>query len=264
VHGLYNCDPHPGNYLFMPDGRLCVLDYGCTRQFAPDFVERLAAITAAARTDSPRDLEAALHALDVVPFSGAYDHESARRLVRGFYGPMLRDEEIRFEHDDATRMREMLSNRRALLRLNLPGEFLFLLRIRFGLASVLAELRAKANWSHFESELIAAGVALRQSGEGAWTSPPTLSAALRRPKERFDVVLRAPGAEVIAVLRELREVTGLSLTQLKSVVDSCPRTLKEGMVREAADGVADRLRGLGAEVEVVTTAGGDGARRAEV
>jgi len=30
-HGLYNCDPHPGNYVFLADGRVAVLDYGCTR-----------------------------------------------------------------------------------------------------------------------------------------------------------------------------------------------------------------------------------------
>jgi len=29
-HGLYNCDPHPGNYVFLNDGRVAVLDYGCT------------------------------------------------------------------------------------------------------------------------------------------------------------------------------------------------------------------------------------------
>jgi predicted unusual protein kinase regulating ubiquinone biosynthesis (AarF/ABC1/UbiB family) len=39
-HGLYNGDPHPGNYLFTP-GRIAILDHGCTREFEPAFVGRI-------------------------------------------------------------------------------------------------------------------------------------------------------------------------------------------------------------------------------
>ena len=39
-HGAYNADPHPGNYLFAPDGAVTLLDFGCVKYFEPDFIER--------------------------------------------------------------------------------------------------------------------------------------------------------------------------------------------------------------------------------
>jgi hypothetical protein len=84
----------------------------------------------------------------------AYDFESARSLVRGFYGPMLRDEVLAVAPGEAKGMREIFEDKRALMRLTLQGEFLFLLRIRFGLMSVLARLGARANWLRLEERFV--------------------------------------------------------------------------------------------------------------
>ncbi len=72
-----------------------------------------------------------------------YDFDTARSLVRGFYGPMLRDEVLAALQGQGKGMREIVEDKRALVKLPLPGEFLF--RIRFGLLSVLARLGARAN-----------------------------------------------------------------------------------------------------------------------
>jgi hypothetical protein len=53
-------------------------------------------------------------------------------------------------------MRQVLENKRNLLKLTLPGEFLFLFRIRFGLMSVLARLGARANWYRLEETYVEA------------------------------------------------------------------------------------------------------------
>jgi predicted unusual protein kinase regulating ubiquinone biosynthesis (AarF/ABC1/UbiB family) len=149
-HGLYNWDPHPGNYVFMGDGRLAMLDYGSTREFDRIFVQKLAALSRAVRTDTRAALHAALVNLDMVPNDTTYDFESARALVRSFYGTMLRDEFVSIESGEAMPLRTLLENKRELLKLRLPGELLFIFRIRFGLMSVLARLGARANWYRLE------------------------------------------------------------------------------------------------------------------
>lgn len=149
-HGLYNWDPHPGNYIFERDGRLAMLDYGATREIEPAFVRKLAALTRAVHVDTREALHAAFLDLGMVRPHDAYDFDAARSLVRSFYGPMLRDEVLFIEPGQATPIRAFLAKKRELLKLHLPGEILFVLRIRFGVMSVLARLGSRANWYRLE------------------------------------------------------------------------------------------------------------------
>ena len=153
-HGLLNWDPHPGNYVFLGDGRLAMLDYGSTREFDRAFVEKLAALARAVRADTRAALHAALVDLDMVPNDNTYDFQGARSLVRSFYGAMLRDEILSIEPGEALPLGTLLENKRNLVKLRLPGELLFILRIRFGLMSVLARLGARANWYRIEQGFI--------------------------------------------------------------------------------------------------------------
>lgn len=66
----------------------------------------------------------------------------------------------------------------------------------------------------------------------------------------FTVVLKAPGASKIAVIKAVRELTGLGLKEAKDVVDSAPKAVKENVSKEEADSVAKKLTEAGAEVEV--------------
>ncbi len=157
-HRLYNCDPHPGNYLFQREGTVGVLDYGCTREFEPAFVRKLAALTRAVHRDTREALHASFVELGLVREGQRYDFETARGLVRAFYGPMLRDQVQGIDLGEARGMRQVLDSKRQLMKLTLPGEFLFLFRIRFGLMSVLARLGARANWYRLEEEYVAAAV----------------------------------------------------------------------------------------------------------
>jgi hypothetical protein len=111
---------------------------------------RLAALTRAVHADDRNALHAALVDVGFVKSGQAYDFDTARRLVRSFYGPMLRDEELRIEVGEARPFGAVLQSKRELLQLRLPGEFLFILRIRFGVMSVLARLGARANWYRLE------------------------------------------------------------------------------------------------------------------
>ncbi len=149
-HGLYNCDPHPGNYVFLEDGRVAVLDYGCTREFDPAFLARLTNLTRAVHADTRDDLHRAFLDLGMVREGRRYDFDTARSLVRSFYGPMLRDEEQAIHQGEVLSFRAVARAKLELMKLSLPGEFLFLFRIRFGLMSILSRLQARANWYRLE------------------------------------------------------------------------------------------------------------------
>ena len=69
-------------------------------------------------------------------------------------------------------------------------------------------------------------------------------------KDEFDVVLTSTGDKKIQVLKVLREVTGLGLKEAKELVDSAPKTVKEGVKKEEADEIKKKLESEGAKVEV--------------
>ena len=69
-------------------------------------------------------------------------------------------------------------------------------------------------------------------------------------KTEFDVVLKAAGANKLAVIKVARELTGLGLKDAKDLVESAPKTVKEGVSKEEAEKIAEQLKAAGAEVEV--------------
>ena len=66
----------------------------------------------------------------------------------------------------------------------------------------------------------------------------------------FDVVLKAIGASKIAVIKEVRSITGLGLKEAKGLVDGTPNPIKEGVSKEEAENIKARLEEAGAEVEL--------------
>ena len=69
-------------------------------------------------------------------------------------------------------------------------------------------------------------------------------------KTEFDVVLANAGASKVGVIKAVREVTGLGLKEAKEVVDNANKTLKEGVYKEEADQIKEKLEAAGASVEV--------------
>jgi hypothetical protein len=74
-------------------------------------------------------------------------------MLRGFFGPTLERGPHRVESGFNADMRTILVDKRAVLRMRLPGRLLFLFRIRFGLHSEIAKLRSVADWAALETEL---------------------------------------------------------------------------------------------------------------
>jgi len=66
----------------------------------------------------------------------------------------------------------------------------------------------------------------------------------------FDVVLKAAGASKLAVVKLVKELTGLGLKEAKELVDSAPSNIKEGVSKDEAEGLKASLEEAGAEVEL--------------
>ena len=66
----------------------------------------------------------------------------------------------------------------------------------------------------------------------------------------FDVILKAAGASKLAVVKLVKELTGLGLKEAKGIVDSAPAAVKEGVSKDEAEGLKKSLEEAGAEVEL--------------
>jgi large subunit ribosomal protein L7/L12 len=69
-------------------------------------------------------------------------------------------------------------------------------------------------------------------------------------KTEFDVVLKAAGGSKLAVVKLVKELTGLGLKEAKELVDNAPKPLKEGVAKDEAEALKAQLEEAGAEVEV--------------
>ena len=69
-------------------------------------------------------------------------------------------------------------------------------------------------------------------------------------KTEFDVILTTPGDKKIAVIKEVRAITGLGLKEAKELVDSAPKAVKEGIAKEEAEKIKAQLEEAGAQVEL--------------
>jgi large subunit ribosomal protein L7/L12 len=89
----------------------------------------------------------------------------------------------------------------------------------------------------------AAAVAVAPAGAGA-------AVAAVEEKTEFDVILTGDGGKKINVIKEVRAITGLGLTEAKSLVESAPKAVKEGVNKDEAEKVKKQLEEAGATVEL--------------
>ena len=79
---------------------------------------------------------------------------------------------------------------------------------------------------------------------------PAASAAAVEEKTSFDVVLKSAGANKLAIVKLVKELTGLGLKEAKDMVDAAPSTIKEGVAKDEAESLKKQLTEAGAEVEL--------------
>ena len=80
--------------------------------------------------------------------------------------------------------------------------------------------------------------------------PAAAGAAPAAEKTEFDVVLADAGPEKIKVIKAVREITSLGLTEAKAFVESAPKAVKEGIAKDEAESIKKKLEEAGAKVEI--------------
>ena len=101
----------------------------------------------------------------------------------------------------------------------------------------------KAIEEEFGVSAAAMAVAAPAAGAGA-------AAAAEEEKTEFTVVLKDVGANKINVIKVIREITGLGLSESKALADNAPSTIKENVAKEAAKEMEEKFKAAGATVEL--------------
>src|SRR6201981_3348557 len=104
---------------------------------------------------------------------------------------------------------------------------------------------AKILKEEYGIEPAAAAVAVAGPAAGGGAAAPAAE-----EKTAFDVILKSGGANKLQVVKIVKDLTGLGLKEAKDLVDGAPKPVKEGVSKADADGVVNKLKEAGAEVEI--------------
>ena len=157
VGGMFNADPHPGNYLFQPDGSVTFLDFGCIQPIAGHRLEAARDLhRAALRRDDPAFLRAA--AIILESRGGSYE-AAATAYSRLCFEPVF-GSPFRITPDFASSLvREIKTVKDQLFAkdksfVQLPSGMLFMNRLQFGFYSVLARLDVSVDYAEVERRFL--------------------------------------------------------------------------------------------------------------
>tara|TARA_B100000609_G_scaffold185986_1_gene170329 strand:- start:1007 stop:2515 length:1509 start_codon:yes stop_codon:yes gene_type:complete len=152
LDGLFHCDPHPGNYTFLEDGRIVFFDYGCTRHFEESRRQLWIELCKAAMRDDRETFHKLAVPIGFFQEGQSYDREAFEGLIQYLYKPYLKDEPFDFRaHPPRDTFREMFVENANLFKLNMPADAVFLNRIGFGLVSLLSEIGSPLHCTHYAS-----------------------------------------------------------------------------------------------------------------
>ena len=249
--GLLCGDPHPGNYLFCNDGKLAILDHGCTRRL-DEATGRLARVTLALEADTPARVNDAIAELG----------GEALLMLRVRYGLAA-----------------------VLERLGMRATWRELI-VRYGIAppalgAAVANAVPAAVPGFADATPVPAAAPPPAAAADARpaTKPPLPPPGVARiipppppppraariaappppapappappaPPPRFDVILVECGPDVIEMVREVRDAVGLGIHEAKKLIDSAPQLVKQTLDRDEAEGLKRRLERSGGTVEI--------------
>jgi len=146
MDGLFNCDPHPGNFLFREDGKIVFLDYGCTRYFPEARRQIWVDMCLAVINDKAEEIHRLAYECQFIKPNVEYNRPAFRDLMRYLYVAYLEDAEYDFRRQRPQQtFREMFTDNPNLFKLNMPADAVFLNRIGFGLVSLQTEIGATIN-----------------------------------------------------------------------------------------------------------------------
>jgi predicted unusual protein kinase regulating ubiquinone biosynthesis (AarF/ABC1/UbiB family) len=179
----FNGDPHPGNYLFQPGGRVTFLDFGLVKRFDPaevEVFERM--IDAMVVRGDVAGFRAVIEDVGLLKKGAPFSDQQVEDYFGHFYEFVLVDEERTMTPEYATEsVRRIFDangpNGEILKAANVPPSFVIIQRINMGLYAILGQLRATRNWRRIAEELwpMVAGPPSTPLGkeEAAWLATHT-------------------------------------------------------------------------------------------
>lgn len=117
-----------------------------------------------------------------------------------------------------------------------------------GAPKIVAELNNEIEAMFYKSALEAVGAVVRIVS----FTDPNPSQPISQQNIKYDVLLKDAGSTKISVIKEIRLITGLSLTDAKRLVDEAPSKVKEDVLKDEAEQIKTRLEGVGASIELVS------------
>jgi aarF domain-containing kinase len=144
--GLIHADPHPGNYLFLQDGRIGLLDFGCSKKFDPEFIREHKNLFRIPLGDVEA-LERHYRKFGMIDDADPRRGEKTAALLRMQRTDIAKYHEDRlFDFGDAAHFREVIGGLQALARLGLTTSgFVMYVRAKIGLYNLLHQLGARVN-----------------------------------------------------------------------------------------------------------------------
>jgi predicted unusual protein kinase regulating ubiquinone biosynthesis (AarF/ABC1/UbiB family) len=156
----FNGDPHPGNYLFRPGGRVTFLDFGLVKHYTDDDIDQLLDLVDAMVLDGNdmTKVRAAAERSGYYPPGAPVPPEEIRDYSMAFWDMVRLDEPFEFTPEYATEVvRRFMFGRAthgdAVKYANMPARWTILQRINVGLIAILGRLHAKANWRQIGEEM---------------------------------------------------------------------------------------------------------------
>ncbi len=158
-HGVFNGDPHPGNYIFTDSGQIVFLDYGCIKYFPDEMLGDWMGLIRAFIENRTDDFRQQVVKLGFIKERSPLSAALLREYFGYFYQPVEDDGEYTFTRDYTNQSMEMVFKPTGQFegmqnKLNMPADMVFVNRIQWGVYSILAELGATYNWRALHCEYL--------------------------------------------------------------------------------------------------------------
>ena len=157
--GMFNGDPHPGNYLFRRGGEVSFLDFGLVKYFTPDELDGFGRLIRAVAIDpDPAEFRSELESLGLLSPDASVTDDAVFEYFSHFYEFVRVDGEatISEEYAAATvrQMFDLTGPHGPVMRAaNVPPSFVVIQRINLGLYAIIGQMQATANWRRITEEL---------------------------------------------------------------------------------------------------------------
>jgi predicted unusual protein kinase regulating ubiquinone biosynthesis (AarF/ABC1/UbiB family) len=159
-HAAFNGDPHPGNYLFAPDGSVTFLDFGCVRRFDPEMIGAWKDVARATLDGDRARFVEHYPRLGFVKRPDKFDWDHQWSMMRYLYRPFIATEPFEYTHDYVRESYSlMIFDNPNRFRTAMPPAWLLLNRLQWGLTSVLAHLGSRVRWGEIMREIVDAPTA---------------------------------------------------------------------------------------------------------